>query len=665
MYKKITALLLTAVLLLGLTGCAEGRSEASAADTPAPASSAVPLPAADSPAPTAELPAETIPAVTVEIRRESQVYTDESAGITLLDFSAALPVVKAPAYPAAEEAVNRELARDYDLFVNGTEEWEGISGREEYLKAAKEEYAMRVADGYEEYYAPYQLRRDAWVSRGDSRVLSIVLSETTYTGGAHGYHCLSGKNFDTVTGKLLSLEDLAEDPQAFLADCADRLWEVSQDSEHAVYALGGYFPDYEEYLPGLIRDGNWYFDDEGIVVIANPYEVAPYAAGLITFTLPYEWLRWHMREEYLPEETAAEGELAGDIDAASGADYLVDDNTDGQGALVRFTARGRVKDVKISYVTYAEYNNSFYEDGTLFFASSLADGETLAVRTWIPDVLPTLQISYTAAEGERKYLISQSGKDGSLVLMDALPYAAFPVEISKKLPYACDLDGDYDLETVDLVRSGSDGTHWNLTVDGKAAGDVFAMDAQLSRLWIADLDGDGAAEIIFSGDMGSDDYVTCAWRADTLEPIQFTGESRRGADPEELTRTADGLAVFSLGGFYLESWSYQLGTYRAVREYELKDGVIAPGQWSDWAYCGNRFDLTVKKDLPVVMDDGGETVLSPGDVIRLLGTDGSTVRFVRSDGASGTLRLSMSEDGGWTIDGIGEDAYFEILPYVG
>ena len=669
-HVRLSALML-AVSLLAMTAC--GGSD----QAPDPTPSTAPVISA-SPAESTAVPAaaeETVPEtskegrVGVEVTERSEIYTDDDSGVTLLDFRSELPVVTLEGRSEATDAVNRTLAKADDLFVDGSDELEGFSGVEDFLSGAREEYSRRAADGDADYFMGYTLRRTVHIDRADENVLSFGFSETTYAGGAHGYNGVYAMNFDARTGASLSLEDLAEDPTAFLTALTDYVWEVSRDADHAAYTMGGYYPDYEQYLSGLLRDGNWLFDDKGMVILANPYELAPYASGLITFEVPYEWLRWQIREEYLPPESRADGALTGTIEDHGGEyTFLADDGTDGRGAAVRFTAEGRVEDLEISRVTYYEYANSFGTDGTLYYLSALEDGETLELRTWIPDVLPTLQIRFVDAQGEKEYLISQSGKDGSLVLMSTQPYSMLPAEIGKKLPFSYDLNGDGTPEVIDLTSAGTeDGSRWRLTVDGVSAGEVFALDARLCSLWIADADADGTAEIYFSGDMGSDDYVTCAWRGDTLEPILFTGESRNGADPAEQTQTADGLAVFSGPWLYLDSWSYQLGTYRAVRPYVLRDGVLMPDPDSDWAYTANRFALTVRSDLPVTLDGDGPATVHPGTQLTLLGTNGNTVRFTMDEGVTGTIELSLDKENGagWRIDGRPEDEFFETLPYAG
>ena len=673
--KRRISWLLALTLALSLGACGQTQTTAD------PAPTAVTTPGrTDTPAPIAtDVPVIYINApVSVEISRTSETVMDDTDSDVLLRYSADRPQISLPDNTAAAERINAALLEDYRFFTEGEANMEGPVGKAAFADAAREEYRMRCTDGTKDAFYPYQLERTVDVTRGDDRVLSLTYLDATYLGGAHGYAGLSAVDYDLRTGEKLRLEDLSDDPAAFLEQCADWLWEDSRSGEHTALALGGYFPDYEEALPGLLRDGNWYFADEGIVVIANPYEIAPYASGRIEFTLPYDWLCWQIRDEYLPTARKGSGSLTGEIrDTAGAADYLVDDGTNGQGACVLFTAHGPVEDISLVRVEYLEYSNSFLDDGTLWYASHLNDGKTLQLRTWIGDVLPTLKIRWKQSDGKQEeYLISQSGRDGSLVLLDTAPLTCLPVEISRRLPFEYDVDGDGETETVDLVNTGlNGGTHWLLSVDGQLAGDAFAMDAELMSLYLADLDADGVAEILFSGDMGSDDYITCAWRGDTLEVIPFTGEARREQDPQERTNAADGRVVFSDLQLYLESWSYQLGTYAAVRAYTYEGGVIAPADnpWSDpscWSYPRNRTWLTVTKPVPAVWPDGGETPLEAGTEILLGGTDGNTAFFTTRDGRTGAIRLEFRHDAdgyfaGWTIDGVPEDDCFQMLPYAG
>ena len=673
--NRMIAVFLILALALSMTGCVQ--RELTDTATPAPDMTATPG-NTDTPAPTATGTPEIRPgcAYTVDIQRHADTLLDDAGAQTLLHFFADDPHLAFPEDPTVEARVNAVLAEDYRLFVEGTPDAEW-SGKQDYADEARADYDRCTLDGTLEGFYPYTLERTADVTRGDERVLSLTYLDVTYLGGAHGYNALYGVSFDMQTGEKLSLRDLSDDPDGFLEQCADWLWEESRSGEHTALVLGGYYDDYEETLPSLLTDGNWYFNEKGIVVIANPYDIAPYAAGRIEFLLPWDWLRWQIREEYLPAEWRSAGTLTGVIlNDAPAADHIVDDATNGQGGSTLFTADGTVEDVRLTRVSYADYNDSFFEEGTLWYASRMDDGETLLLRTWYGDVLPTLKLSWRGENGVRQEkLLFQSGMDGSLVLMDGRTFEPLPLEISERLPFAWDLDGDGEDETIELVNTLENGAaHWQLHVDGEQAGDAYALDASLQSLWLTDLDGDGVTELLFSGDMGSDDYVTCAWRGDTLEPISFTGEARRAHDPAEQTLCVDGRVVFSYGQFFLESWSYQLGTYAAVRAYAYSNGVISPadyfGNGELWSYTRNRTWLTVTKPLPVHWPDGGTSDLPADTELLLTGTDGNTAYFRTRDDRTGALELEYRRDAdgyfsGWYINGAPEDDYFAMLPYAG
>ena len=129
-------------------------------------------------------------------------------------------------------------------------------------------------------------------------LLSITYDDTSYLGGVHGYTGRCGHTCDIRTGRELTLADLTDNYDAFLSAAVDQLKDIiSYGAEYAAYGLND---GYEDQLAGLFRDGNWYFNDEGLVLMANPYELASYAAGLIEFTLPYAWLAYQIKADYLP-----------------------------------------------------------------------------------------------------------------------------------------------------------------------------------------------------------------------------------------------------------------------------------------------------------------------------------------------------------------------------
>ncbi len=100
----------------------------------------------------------------------------------------------------------------------------------------------------------------------------------SYSGGAHGGYASGYLNFSPRTGKLLTLEDLIDPGKmdAFKKLCEQYFLEKYPEDDF-------WFPEEGFYLPetfGLLP--------EGITFVYALYEIAPYAAGEIVFTVPYE-----------------------------------------------------------------------------------------------------------------------------------------------------------------------------------------------------------------------------------------------------------------------------------------------------------------------------------------------------------------------------------------
>ena len=672
MKKKLLSLLLCAALALSLAACStkpETPAQPTAEPTAAPVTAA---PEAAPPETTAEPSpaAESLNVPAVSVRCENEDFYTADNNTLLLVYACAEPSVSMNGNDAAAAAINEALHKQYTDFAVGAESGSeySISGKENFLAAAKEELARQTENGDASGFSSYSLMRQMNVRYAGRYLLSITYDDTSFMGGAHGYTGRYGHTFDIRTGQELTLADLADNYDAFLSAAVEQLKDISYGAEYAAYGLN---EGYENQLAALFRDGNWYFNDEGLVLIANPYELASYAAGLIEFTLPYAWLTYQLKADYLPAESTADGALTAELsesaDTTGSAAYIYDTGTGGLGACVTFTASGTVEDVELNAVTYLEYSNLYRVDGTLWYAELLSDGESVCVQTWIPDVMPNLSLSWRDADGEHVKYISQSGMDGSLILMDGEQYAERPLNISGKSVYHYDINGDYAAEEITVTAADAGGINeYTIAVNGTVLDRTNMPVGDRYDLWICDLDGDGVCEILFAADPGSDDYRTCGWHGDTLEPIEFTGDARYGADPNGLTGSLDGRVVFSGGIPVLEAWYYQLGTYCAVIGMNgTSDGVVTLDPSFKWNYRGSYYYLTVAKILPVYLDEGGTAVLTPGEKLLLTGTDGQNTFFRTDDGRTGSIRPEYDGEGGWTINGESEENFFEMLPYVG
>ncbi len=142
------------------------------------------------------------------------------------------------------------------------------------------EYASFKSD-FEESALVWEATFDGEVTYHSPGVITIAINSYLNTGGAHGNTNVTLFNFETASGTLLNLDDLIIDKLAF-TDIAKKHFEVAtQDKDKVSY--GEYFFGEAFQLPANIG-----YNDDGVLLFYNVYEIASYAAGITEFTIPFE-----------------------------------------------------------------------------------------------------------------------------------------------------------------------------------------------------------------------------------------------------------------------------------------------------------------------------------------------------------------------------------------
>lgn len=252
------------------------------------------------------------------------------------------------------------------------------------------------------------------------------------------------------------------------------------------------------------------------------------------------------------------------------------------------------------------------------------------------------------------------------------------LEMDQKLEI--DLDGDGAAECVQLRLQGVEDAQ-TLTAFVTAADDTaYSYDTDIQWFqgaWVTDLDGDGRMEILISGDLISADYFTWCLHYDPeagLTPLQFA-DANRGDNTEDYFDAGYG-AITAIDGNRLTMVGSQdvLGTWMAARTFTLKDGRFEledGGLWQmqPWADENDMWEygsLTLKKELPVTLSDGGEGALQPGDQLVITQTDKLSIVYFRTrDGREGSFPIEPNLEEGWgsLVNGAPESDTFEYLPY--
>lgn len=120
-------------------------------------------------------------------------------------------------------------------------------------------------------------------------ILSYQTTIDCYLGGAHGSYVVNYYNFDKKSGKLLDIKDVVpvgKEPEVLKAMeeqlCKD--WEAKDladlQEKTGITMLGD-----------LYLTNNFLLKNDSILFLYNQYEIAPYAAGLISITIPSTTIR--------------------------------------------------------------------------------------------------------------------------------------------------------------------------------------------------------------------------------------------------------------------------------------------------------------------------------------------------------------------------------------
>ena len=218
----------------------------------------------------------------LETIADYQEYRSEDTGDVVLTYNVETAGVDSKGYPELVKAVENWSEND--------------------VKNQKEQ----VDQLYEEALENYKLYKDTetvsytfqqylYQRRADAKIFSMEVCDEIDTDAAHRLSVYSGINFDTKTGKILTVDDIVLDRERFDTFIV----------ESVKYTLKRYYKDdlFEDYMETVMRgldSLNWVFTDYGIQIIYGEYELATYAAGTIRVSIPYSKLQGYVKEEYLP-----------------------------------------------------------------------------------------------------------------------------------------------------------------------------------------------------------------------------------------------------------------------------------------------------------------------------------------------------------------------------
>lgn len=512
-------------------------------------------------------------------------------------------------------------------------------------------YTQNIGDGTAQGLSAFSMSRTIRSERDDSSIVSLRIVDRASLGTTSTLK-ISGSTFNSQTGEEIKLADLGDSSEKIVNAVSEKiLVSFNEDPKYQ----GVFFNEgYSETIKSLVSDGHWYLSADGIVIIANPGEIADAAAGFYEFTVSYDELGDVINKDFIPSSDLSGSE--GDVSVAFTADSKASDltllgsaaATDIKSLLL--SASGNVYDLDVYTINYNESVKTYTLVQQVLACSDMSDGAALAINAELEGTTPTMVVRFKLADGTNEIRLLSLDENGAVKVTN--PYASAGTVITSRLPYSGDIDGDNKEETINTSTDAQGLVVLNVEASGKTA-EVSTGIKEIGSIRLFDLDGDGAKEIYLDGKDADGQAITCAafYSAAETQPLHL-------ALFDSQSYALGTIKDFSDGKLVVDNEMNILGTYKVKNVYTLADKSFSKAS-GDIVFDNNTTYVTTTKS--ITLSNG--SLLATGTKLRFTSTDGSSViNFVTDGGFTGSIPIASSGSG-WTISGQPDTSYFTSLPY--
>lgn len=512
-------------------------------------------------------------------------------------------------------------------------------------------YTQNIGDGTAKGLSAFGMERTIRSQRADSGVISLRIVDRASLGTTNTLK-ISGISYDSQTGDELKLADLGSSSEKLVNTVSEKI--LVSFNEDPKYRDVFFNEGYTDTIKSLVSDGHWYLSADGIVIIANPGEIADAAAGFYEFTVPYSELGDVISKDYIPsaELDGSEGDVSVEFAADnSTADltFLGSPAAEDIKSLI-LSASGSIYDLDVYTISYNESAKTYNILKQILACSDMSDGAALAINAQLEGTTPGMVVRFKLADATQEIRLLSLDENGAVKVTD--PNASSGTVITSRLPYTGDIDGDNKDETISTAADEQGLTILNIEANGSTTGVTTGI-TELGSVRLFDLDGDGVREIYLDGKDANGQSITCA-------VLYSAGESRplHLALFDSQSYALGVIKDFEDGKLVLDNEMNILGTYKVKSVYTLSDNTFAKST-GDIVFDNNTTYVTTSKS--ITLSNG--SLLAKGTKLRFTSTDGSSViHFVTDGGFTGSIPI-VSSGSGWTIGGQPDTSCFTSLPY--
>ncbi len=158
------------------------------------------------------------------------------------------------------------------------------------MKEYEKDAYLTAKNFYENYpnsaLLPYTIEVNFTTELNTSKLLSFKLLSNSYLGGAHSNPTTKGVTFDLVNEQVLNFDNIYINDKKIVNSKINFLIEKYIYDNNLTNKL---FPFEKGKLP-LPYENNFFLTPKEITYIYNPYEIAPYATGILYIPIKFEQL---------------------------------------------------------------------------------------------------------------------------------------------------------------------------------------------------------------------------------------------------------------------------------------------------------------------------------------------------------------------------------------
>ena len=127
----------------------------------------------------------------------------------------------------------------------------------------------------------------------NGHIACVTMKSTSFTGGAHPIDRQEAYTFDLHKGAPVGINNMVQDYNSLRGVVSDEILHqavLHQEEDETVY-----FSDYEKVIPEWMNR-SVSFGPDGLTVMFDVYDIAPYAAGQQSFLIPYDMVEPYLND---------------------------------------------------------------------------------------------------------------------------------------------------------------------------------------------------------------------------------------------------------------------------------------------------------------------------------------------------------------------------------